>query len=43
MNDRVFENDLAEFVYMRTYSRWSDDKKRRETWEETVERAVTFL
>ncbi|MBT5995866.1 MAG: ribonucleoside-triphosphate reductase [Candidatus Marinimicrobia bacterium] len=43
MNDRVFENDLAEFVYMRTYSRWSDDKKRRETWEETVDRAVTFL
>ena len=39
----VFENDLAEFVYMRTYSRWVDEKKRRETWKETVERATSFL
>ena len=39
----VFENDLAEFVYMRTYSRWVDDLKRRETWKETVERATSFL
>ena len=39
----VFENDLAEFVYMRTYSRWVDDKMRRETWKETAERATSFL
>jgi len=39
----VFENDLAEFVYMRTYSRWTDEKDRRETWEETVDRVVTFF
>ena len=38
----VFENDLAEFVYMRTYSRWTDEKDRRETWEETVTRLETF-
>ena len=39
----AFDNDLAEFVYMRTYSRWDDGKQRRETWEETVNRVTTFL
>lgn len=32
-----------EFVYTRTYSRWLYDKNRRETWEETVNRYVTFI
>lgn len=36
-------NDAAEFVYVRTYSRWSDDLTRRETWNETVDRYVDFL
>ena len=39
----IFQNEMSKFVYYRTYSRWDDSKKRRETWEETVERAVTFL
>ena len=38
-----FQNELSKFVYYRTYSRWDDNKSRRETWEETVERAVIFL
>lgn len=33
-----FRNELAEFVYQRTYSRWLDKERRRETWTETVER-----
>jgi ribonucleoside-triphosphate reductase (thioredoxin) len=33
-------NGLGEIVYARTYSRWLPDKDRRETWEETVARAV---
>ena len=41
--NNAFENDLAEFVYMRTYSRWDDGKQRREYWKETVERVITFL
>ena len=41
--NNAFENDLAEFVYMRTYSRWDDGKQRREKWEETVERVIKFL
>ena len=38
-----FQNELSKFVYYRTYSRWDDDKMRRETWDETVARAVVFL
>lgn len=35
-------NGLGHFVYLRTYSRWQEDKKRRETWRETVERVVNY-
>lgn len=31
------------FIYLRTYSRWRDDLGRREKWEESVERLITFL
>ena len=33
---------LGEFVYYRTYSRFLDEKGRRETWFETVRRAVEY-
>lgn len=39
----MFQNDAAEFVYMRTYSRWIDEEKRRETWPETVARYIKFI
>lgn len=42
-NSRFFKNHLAELVYYRTYSRWLDNKGRRETWKETVERFVSFM
>lgn len=35
-------NELAQFVYYRTYSRWLPSKNRRETWKEAVERAVNY-
>jgi len=38
-----FQNELSKFVYYRTYSRWDDGKMRRETWDETVARAVVLL
>ena len=39
-----FDHDLVrEFVYLRTYSRWIPDLKRRETWPETVERYISFM
>ena len=33
---------LGSFVYYRTYSRWMPEKGRRETWLETVQRAVEY-
>ncbi len=37
-----FKNELAKFVYMRTYSRYVGKLGRRETWEETVTRVVDY-
>jgi ribonucleoside-triphosphate reductase len=39
----LFKTAASEFVYVRTYSRWLDEKGRRETWPETVERYVNFI
>lgn len=36
-------NELGQFVYLRTYARWVESEKRRETWVETVDRYVTFM
>lgn len=33
---------LFEVVYLRTYSRWLPEKKRREKWNETIERVVEY-
>lgn len=35
-------NGLGHFVYLRTYSRWQEDRQRRETWLETVKRVVEY-
>lgn len=41
---KYFEgNPLGEFVYLRTYARWIDAEKRRETWIETVDRYISFM
>ena len=39
----MFKNEIEEFIYKRTYSRWLDDEKRREEWPETIERFLSFL
>lgn len=41
VNDNV--SDLQQYVYKSRYARWLDDKKRRETWEETVARYCDFF
>lgn len=38
-----FQNQLGEFIYFRTYSRWMEKEGRRETWIETVDRYVNFM
>jgi ribonucleotide reductase alpha subunit len=40
---QYFSNQLAEFVYYRTYSRWIEAEGRRETWIETVDRYMSFM
>ena len=39
----MFKNEVSEFIYKRTYSRWLDDEKRREDWPETIERFLSFI
>lgn len=34
--------ELGSFVYYRTYSRWIEEEGRRESWHETVRRAVEY-
>lgn len=41
-NKNPFKNAMSEFVYLRTYSRWLENEKRRETWLETCERVVNY-
>ncbi len=40
---KYLKEPLSEFVYYRTYSRWIDEKGRRETWVETVDRYMDFM
>ena len=39
----MFKNEVAEFIYKRTYSRWLDVENRREDWPETIERFISFI
>lgn len=32
-----------QFIFLRTYSRWLEDKGRRETWEESVQRFMDYM
>lgn len=36
-------DNYQKFIAASRYSRWDDDKGRRETWEETVERYISFF
>lgn len=40
---KYFRNEAAEFVYYRTYSKYIEDKQRREHWPETVQRYIDFI
>jgi len=39
----LFKNEVAEFIYKRTYSRWLEEENRREDWPETIERFISFI
>lgn len=36
-------NDYQKFIHLSRYSRWIEEKGRRETWEETVDRYCTYF
>jgi len=36
-------NELGEFVYLRSYAKWIPSEGRRETWIETVDRYIAFM
>ncbi|KKS88664.1 MAG: Ribonucleoside-triphosphate reductase [Parcubacteria group bacterium GW2011_GWC1_43_11b] len=40
---KYFKNQLSEFVYYTTYSKWLPENGRRETWIETIDRYVDFM
>jgi len=40
---KYFRNQLSEFVYYTTYSKWLPEQGRREAWVETVDRYVDFM
>lgn len=40
---KYFSNPLAEFIYYRSYSRWIEEERRRETWIETIQRYMEFM
>ncbi len=40
---KYFRNQLSEYIYYSTYSKWSPEKNRRETWVETVDRYNDFM
>lgn len=39
----MIKNPASEFVFVRTYSKWIESEVRRENWEETVNRYITFI
>ena len=41
-NEPEHMNQLAQFVFYRTYSRWLPGEKRRETFKEAISRAVNY-
>lgn len=36
-------DQYSQFIHLSRYARWNESKKRRETWEETVNRYVSFF
>lgn len=38
----MIDTEMSNYIHLSKYSRWVPEKKRRETWEETVERLISF-
>lgn len=42
-SQKYFRNQLSEYIYYSTYSKWEPEKNRRETWVETIDRYIDFM
>ena len=36
-------NDYSKYIAKSRYAKWNEKEKRRETWEETVDRYIEFM
>lgn len=43
VRNNPFPSFYEEFIYKSRYSRWLEEEKRRENWDETVSRYLTFI
>jgi ribonucleoside-triphosphate reductase len=43
MKDNPFPSFYEEFIFKSRYARWLEDEKRRENWDETVTRYLSFI
>jgi ribonucleoside-triphosphate reductase len=43
MNSNQLPSFYQQFIHLSRYSRWQNDKGRRETWGETVDRLISFF
>ena len=41
--NKTLPTPYQQFIHLSRYSRWLSDEKRRETWEETVDRYFNFF
>jgi len=42
MQESNMDRTISEYIHLSKYSRWLDNEKRRETWEETTSRFINF-
>jgi len=42
MTSNPFPSSYEEFIYKSRYARWLEDENRRENWDETVNRLVSY-
>ncbi|MEA2701393.1 MAG: hypothetical protein QOE22_102 [Candidatus Parcubacteria bacterium] len=42
-SSKYFDTAYQEFIFYQFYSRWSDELGRRETWEEAIDRFISFM
>ena len=42
MSTKQLPTDYQTYIHKSRYARWDDDKGRRETWDETVDRIILY-